>query len=122
MDDNTKRLYRSKKNRVFAGIAGGLGQYFNVDPTIIRLVFLLFFFVSGLPIVIMYFVAMLFIPRASGHESAEHSEEKEAEWLEDRRGMIWGVLVVVLILVAIGFLFWGSMFAFHPMTGGWWRY
>lgn len=121
MNNETKRLHRLRKNRVFAGIAGGLGQYFNVDPTIIRIILLLLFFVSGLPIVILYLVAMLFIPQAPGGEP-EHTDEKEAQWLESRRGILRSVLIAVLILVAIGFLFWGSIFALHPMMGGWWRY
>ncbi len=32
-----KRLYRSKDNRVLCGVCGGIGDYLNVDPTIIRL-------------------------------------------------------------------------------------
>jgi|TARA_Y100000310_G_C20601750_1_gene773404 phage shock protein C len=32
-----KRLFRSKTNRVLAGVCGGIGDYFNVDPTLIRL-------------------------------------------------------------------------------------
>jgi phage shock protein C len=43
-----KKLVRSRKNRQIAGVCGGLGEYFNTDPIIIRLVFLLlFFFASG---------------------------------------------------------------------------
>lgn len=33
----TKKLYRSKKDRVFAGVCGGIGEYLGVDPTVIRL-------------------------------------------------------------------------------------
>lgn len=43
-----KKLVRSRTNRQIAGVCGGLGEYFNIDPTIVRLVFLLlFFFASG---------------------------------------------------------------------------
>ncbi|MBI3972389.1 MAG: PspC domain-containing protein [Chloroflexi bacterium] len=37
-----KRLYRSRQDRMLGGVAGGLGQYFNVDPVLIRLAFVLF--------------------------------------------------------------------------------
>ena len=37
----TKKLYRSKKNRMIAGVCGGLGDYFNIDPTLVRLLFVL---------------------------------------------------------------------------------
>lgn len=33
-----KRLYKSRTNRVFCGVCGGIGEYFNVDPTLIRLI------------------------------------------------------------------------------------
>jgi len=33
----SKRLYRSRSNRWIAGVCGGIGEYFNIDPTIIRI-------------------------------------------------------------------------------------
>lgn len=48
MAQNEKRFVRSRHNRQIAGVCGGLGEYLNVDPTIIRLLFvLMFFFASG---------------------------------------------------------------------------
>lgn len=57
-----KRLYRSRTNRVFAGVCGGLGEYFNVDPVIFRLVWVVTLFAGGLGLV-MYLLAWLIIPR-----------------------------------------------------------
>ena len=55
-----KRLYRSKDNRVLCGVCGGIGDYLNVDPIIIRLLCLLLGFTgSGL---IAYIVAAVIIP------------------------------------------------------------
>ena len=42
-----KRLYKSSTNRVLCGVCGGIGEYFNIDPTIIRLIFVLFVFGVG---------------------------------------------------------------------------
>ncbi len=55
---NTKRLYRSKTDRMIAGVCGGLAQYLAVDTTIVRLVFLLLFFVgaSAIPIYLILWV------------------------------------------------------------------
>ena len=36
-----KRLYKSNSNRVLCGVCGGVGEYFNIDPTIIRLIWVL---------------------------------------------------------------------------------
>ena len=56
-----RRLYRSRTNKVFAGVCGGVGEYFNVDPVIIRIlmVILTCFFCSG---VIIYIAAIFIIP------------------------------------------------------------
>ncbi|HEY4489962.1 MAG TPA: PspC domain-containing protein [Candidatus Paceibacterota bacterium] len=59
----TKRLYRSKTNRVFAGICGGLGQYFNIDPAILRLFWVLVVIFTGfVPGVIAYIIAIFIVP------------------------------------------------------------
>lgn len=59
-EKSIKKLYRSKKNRVIAGVCGGIGEYFEVDPTIIRLAWILFAF-SGAGI-LAYIIAFLIIP------------------------------------------------------------
>lgn len=42
-----KRLYRSRTDRKIAGVCGGLAQYMNVDPTVIRIIFLVLLFLGG---------------------------------------------------------------------------
>ena len=55
-----KRLYKSRTNRVLCGVCGGIGEYLNIDPTIIRLlIVLLGCTVTGL---IAYLVAAIIIP------------------------------------------------------------
>lgn len=59
----TKRLYRSKTNKVFAGICGGLGEYANVDPVLIRLVWLLIVIFTGfVPGILTYIIAYFIVP------------------------------------------------------------
>ena len=59
--DNTKRLYRSKNDRMIAGVCGGLGQYLGVDPTVVRVVFAASVLAgfAGVPI---YLILALIIP------------------------------------------------------------
>jgi phage shock protein C len=58
-----KRLYRSRTNRVIAGICGGVGEYLKMDPTIIRLIWVLIVLFTGIfPGVIIYLIAMVVIP------------------------------------------------------------
>ena len=56
-----KKLYRSKKNRVLGGVCGGVGEYLDVDPVIIRIiwVFLALGYGTG---IILYLIAWLVIP------------------------------------------------------------
>jgi phage shock protein PspC (stress-responsive transcriptional regulator) len=59
-----KRLYRSKTNKIFGGIIGGLGEYFNVDPALLRLVWLFILIFTGvIPGLIFYILALFIIPR-----------------------------------------------------------
>ena len=55
-----KRLYRSRTNKVLCGVCGGIGEYLDVDPTVIRLLALLLGFTgTGL---VAYIVAAIIIP------------------------------------------------------------
>jgi len=57
-----KRLYRSKTNKWVCGICGGLGDYFNIDPTIIRVIWAILVFAYGTGLLI-YVIASCIIPR-----------------------------------------------------------
>lgn len=58
-----KRLYRSRKQRMLAGVLGGLSEYFNVDPTIVRLVFVVLLFPTAFfPLILIYLAAAIIIP------------------------------------------------------------
>lgn len=66
MEENKgyKRLYRGRKGRIITGLCQGLGEYFEVDPVIIRLVTLLALFSTmGLAVIVLYFVFSLVVPR-----------------------------------------------------------
>ena len=58
-----KKLYRSDTDKVFAGILGGIGEYLQIDSTILRILFVLFVIVTGFfPGVLFYLVAIFLIP------------------------------------------------------------
>lgn len=58
---NSKKLYRSRHNYMVAGICGGLGEYFNIDPTLVRLIMAFSFLLAGSGLVV-YFIAWFIIP------------------------------------------------------------
>ena len=60
-----KRLYRSRNNRIIAGVLGGIGEYLNVDPVAIRVIYVIFTAVTGFfPLIIAYILMLLIIPDA----------------------------------------------------------
>lgn len=62
MDSNYKPLTRSTTNRMVAGVCAGLGEYLNIDPTVVRLLFVLGFFLTGPGILLAYLIMALIVP------------------------------------------------------------
>ncbi|OGO92773.1 MAG: hypothetical protein A3F10_04530 [Coxiella sp. RIFCSPHIGHO2_12_FULL_42_15] len=60
-ENKPKRLYRSPNERVIAGVCGGIAEYFNVEPTWIRLIFLVFLLAFGATLVI-YIILWIIVP------------------------------------------------------------
>lgn len=56
-----KRLYRSRRERVIAGVCGGLADYFSLDPTLVRLIWIVLIFGGGSGL-LLYLLAALIIP------------------------------------------------------------
>ena len=64
----TKRLYRSHNNKVLAGVCGGLGEYFDIDPVLIRLLYLFITVFTGLlPGLFFYILACAIVPLRTDH-------------------------------------------------------
>lgn len=80
-----KKLYRSSKNKIIAGVLGGVGEYFALDPVFVRLVFVIGV-ILALPAslfmaVAVYAVALLIIPQ---RPSSEMENISDAEIVNDR--------------------------------------
>jgi phage shock protein C len=56
-----KRLFRSRRDRVFGGVCGGLGNYLDVDPVLVRVVWAILFFAAGVGF-LAYILAWIIIP------------------------------------------------------------
>ena len=68
-----KKLYRSERNKAICGVCGGLGDYFGIDPIIVRLIFVLLFLTYGMGLT-FYVVCALVIPKEpAGPIEAEFS-------------------------------------------------
>jgi len=62
MANEYKRLYRSVDDRMIAGICAGVADYFDVDPTLIRLLFVFGFFATGSVLFWAYVIMMIIVP------------------------------------------------------------
>lgn len=83
-NEGYKILHRSSTNRVLAGVAGGLGEYFDIDPTIIRIVFIILTVFGGSGILI-YLVLWLVMPGDSSSFPKDHIKKGVAEMKETFR-------------------------------------
>jgi len=60
----SKKLLRSNKNKLIAGVCGGIGEYLDIDPTIVRIVFVVLSLMGmGILGIIAYFILVLVIPQ-----------------------------------------------------------
>jgi phage shock protein PspC (stress-responsive transcriptional regulator) len=59
--NTSKRLYRSRTERMIGGVCGGLGEYFNIDPTLVRLLFVVFALTGGSGL-LAYLIFLIVVP------------------------------------------------------------
>jgi phage shock protein C len=61
MASEIRRIYRSREDRMIGGVCGGLGDYLSIDPTLVRLLFVLFVFTCGSSL-LAYLIMLIIIP------------------------------------------------------------
>jgi len=128
-----KRLYRSRDDRMIAGVCGGVAKYFDMDPTIVRIIFVLLIFANGLGI-LAYIIMAIVVPLAGskvtapkeaikenveeiketatelGHEirstfTGEETKTEEESKIHQRRRSLFGIILIVLgVLFLMGSL------------------
>ncbi len=105
-----KKLYRSSTDRVIGGVCGGLGEYFEIDPIVFRLIFILLA-VFGASGVVVYLVMWILIPEKGEKRSKEVGEniksgaDKMASELKEASGTNNFRLVGGLIIILLGVSF-----------------
>ncbi|MBC7320514.1 PspC domain-containing protein [bacterium] len=91
-----RRIYRSKKNRMIAGVCGGIAEYLNIDPAIVRLIMALLVLANGLGI-ILYILAVIIIPE----KPEETGGEGPSSYVETHSPVTLGVILIIIGIVAI---------------------
>lgn len=125
-----KRLYRSRSDCTIGGVCGGLGEYFAIDPTFIRIIAVLLVFADGAGLV-AYLIAWIVIPQnpqeivvpagAEG-QSAEAPSEEKVEITPTTKYGSWNRFIPGAILICIGVYFvvrehfwWWHLERFWPL-------
>lgn len=99
-----KRLERSRKNRIIAGVCGGLADYLNVDPTVVRLAAVLVTLFGGSGI-LAYIILWAVLPEERSTNKTEEDMKRDvsqADGESDREEGVGGQALVGALLVLIG--------------------
>lgn len=115
MNKTNKKLYRSEKEKIIFGVCGGLANYFEIDPVIIRMIFLFLLFTSNGVGLLLYLVLALIVPKETDDKKENillnetgkkvqglAKEIKDNKILISDIGIVFGIL---MILVGTGLLF-----------------
>ena len=124
-----KRLYRSTTHKVIGGVAGGLGDYLDIDPVLIRIAFVVALFFGGAGL-LAYIIAWIIIPEQPRESTMSTPIDPQQSTVppqpqppqppmhEHRHGH--GNIVGGLVLLVIGFLFLAENFLPDFHFGDWW--
>ena len=90
-----KRIIRSRKDRIISGVCGGFAEYFGLDPSLIRLVWIFFTLFGGSGI-LAYLLAMIVIP---DELSAPYYERNNVTPEKNDKTILWGALLIFVGLI-----------------------
>lgn len=103
-----KRLYRSATNKIIGGVCGGLGEYFDVDPVLVRVITVLLFLATGFGI-LAYIIAWIIIPKRGLDVESVPANHEYSSWSRYLPGLILMAIGVILLIRENWFWFdWGE--------------
>lgn len=104
---NYNRLYRSTSDKVIGGVAGGLGDYLNIDPVIVRIIFVLLaiFGGSGVLVYIILWIVVPEKPFVFGKVEVEEPDGETVTGIVEEKSRTNSSLIAGIILIAFGLLF-----------------
>lgn len=94
-------LYRSVKDRKIAGVAGGIGEYLEIDPAIVRLVWLLAILFGGAGF-LAYLIAWIVIPEAKVNTNEENNVQEKTVPSVGKTELTGGLTFLGVLLIVIG--------------------
>ncbi|MFH1685911.1 MAG: PspC domain-containing protein [bacterium] len=109
----TKRLYRSRESKVIGGVCGGLGEYFDVDPVLVRIITVILAFGPGLG-VLAYIIAWIIIPERPLDVVRVKSESRPTSWHKYLPGLV--LMGIGVLLLVREHWFWFGWDEFWPVA------
>ncbi len=101
-----RKLYRSQENRMIGGVCGGIAEYFNIDPNLMRLLFVVLTFLGGSGVLI-YIASLIIIPNNPDQKIPETRQNVIRD-----KPLFWGSLLIVIGLFLL-FRQLGLFYSFH---------
>ncbi len=98
MKNEPKKLYRSTHDRIIAGVAGGLAEYFDVDSTIVRALFIILIFTGWGAGILLYILLAIIVPPEPSESLKKESTHKE-ESAPERRTHTKNFIAIILIAI-----------------------
>lgn len=109
-----KKLYKSLDDKIICGLCGGLGEYFNIDPTIVRILFVLFFIINPVAATLFYILACAIIPKKPAGPSERIKPTAKRVTQREQ-----GLIIVGLMLILAGVLVFPEIkFILRSALGG----
>lgn len=113
----TKRLYKSRTERMIDGVCGGIAHYFDLDPTLVRIAWVVLTLLGGSGI-LLYIAAMIIIPKEPYPGFPQEQPPQSGSSPSSRKNsFFWGILLIVVGLFLffdnIGWAFWKPWWWFN---------
>ena len=102
-----KRLYRSKVDRIIAGVCGGFAEYFNIDPKIVRVLWLIIIFLTHIWIGLIIYLVCLIVMK-------DNPEQSYADKKPQSTALYWGIGLVLLGLALLSHRWDWDIFYYRP--------
>src|SRR6056297_60367 len=97
-----KKIYRSQKNKVIGGVCGGIGEYFDIDPVLIRLIFIILFFSFGIGFLGYIIACIIILENSLDNVSIEvYNDEKTIKRQKEKRTKVVGYILFGLCIFFI---------------------
>ena len=122
-----RKLYRHRTNRIVAGVCGGVGEYLRIDPTFVRIFFVLFAFFNGFG-VLVYFLMWIIVPpedarnvslRESARTGADEIAEQAQQMGEDLRRAVHSPTPQTWMYIGAGLIIIGFFALLDSLPWGW---